>query len=56
MNINPALPASWSMLQSLYRMTGDAKNAATAAEHVAMLQSLPPPIVAGHAVCSPTAS
>ena len=44
-NINPALPASWSMLQGLYRMTGDEKNAATAAEHVATLQKLPPPIV-----------
>ena len=44
-NINPSLPASWSMLQSLYRMTGDAKNGATAAEHVAKLQNLPPPVV-----------
>ena len=44
-NLNPALPASWSMLQSLYRMTGDPKNSATAAEHVATLQRLPPPIV-----------
>jgi len=44
-NINPALPASWSMLQSLYRMTGDEKNAATAAEHVAILQKLPPQIL-----------
>jgi tetratricopeptide (TPR) repeat protein len=44
-NINPSLPASWSMLQSLYRMTGDTKNAATAAEHVAKLQNLPPPVV-----------
>src|SRR5579862_8972890 len=44
-NLNPALPASWSMLQGLYRMTGDEKNAATAAEHVATLQKLPPPIV-----------
>ena len=44
-NINPALPASWSMLQSLYRMTRDEKNAAMAAEHIATLQKLPPPIV-----------
>ena len=44
-NINPSLPASWSMLQGLYRMAGDAKNAATAAEHVATLQKLPPPVV-----------
>jgi tetratricopeptide (TPR) repeat protein len=44
-NINPSLAASWSMLQGLYRMTGDEKNATTAAEHVATLQKLPPPVV-----------
>jgi tetratricopeptide (TPR) repeat protein len=44
-NLNPALPASWGMLQGLYRMTGDEKNAATAAEHVATLQRLPPQVV-----------
>jgi tetratricopeptide (TPR) repeat protein len=44
-NINPSLQASWSMLQTLYRMTGDEKNAATAAEHVTTLQNLPPPVV-----------
>jgi tetratricopeptide (TPR) repeat protein len=40
-NINPALPASWDMLQSLYRMTGDERNAATAAAHVTILRQLP---------------
>ena len=44
-NINPALPASWSMLEGLYRMTGDAARAATAAEHVAHLKRLPPEVV-----------
>ena len=44
-NINAALPASWDMLQRLYSMTGDTKNAATAGEHVAKLRSLPPPVV-----------
>src|SRR5271165_2139089 len=44
-NINPALPASWSMLEGLYRMTGDAKNAAKAAAHVATLKRLPPEVV-----------
>jgi predicted Zn-dependent protease len=44
-NINPALPASWSMLQGLYRLTGDARNAATAGAHVATLQGLPPEVV-----------
>jgi tetratricopeptide (TPR) repeat protein len=43
-NINPALPASWDMLQRLYRMTGDENNAATAGEHVVKLQSLPRPV------------
>ena len=44
-NLNPALAASWIMLESLYRMTGDEKNAATAAEHVSTLKQLPPEIV-----------
>jgi tetratricopeptide (TPR) repeat protein len=44
-NINPALTASWSMLERLYRMTADAKNAALAAEQVAALRNLPPEVV-----------
>jgi tetratricopeptide (TPR) repeat protein len=44
-NINPALPASWSLLEGLYRMTGDANNAATAAQHVATLKRLPLEVV-----------
>jgi tetratricopeptide (TPR) repeat protein len=44
-NINPALPASWSMLESLYRLTGQADNASMAASHVATLKNLPPQIV-----------
>src|SRR5215510_16110375 len=44
-NLNPALTTSWIMLERLYRMTGDAKNAATAAEHVSSLQHLPPEVV-----------
>jgi len=44
-NINPALPASWSMLVGLYRMTGEADHAATAAAHVETLKSLPPEVV-----------
>src|SRR5262252_6470336 len=31
-NLNPALVTSWIMLERLYRMTGDVKNAKTAAE------------------------
>ena len=44
-NINPALATSWSMLERLYRMTGDVKNAATAAERVSALKHLPPEVV-----------
>jgi tetratricopeptide (TPR) repeat protein len=44
-NINPALPQSWSMLEGLYKLTGDAANAATAAAHVATLKNLPPDVV-----------
>jgi tetratricopeptide (TPR) repeat protein len=44
-NINPALPSSWNLLHGLYRMTGDATNAATAASHVATLQRLAPDVV-----------
>jgi len=43
--INPALPASWSMLAGLYRLTGDAASAAAASEQVATLNGLPPDVV-----------
>jgi tetratricopeptide (TPR) repeat protein len=44
-NINPALPSSWNLLEGLYRMTGDTANAATAASHVATLKRLAPDVV-----------
>ncbi|HXC31795.1 MAG TPA: sulfotransferase family protein, partial [Verrucomicrobiae bacterium] len=44
-DINPALTASWSMLERLYRMTGDLTNAVVAAERVAALKRLPPEVV-----------
>jgi tetratricopeptide (TPR) repeat protein len=44
-NLNPALPASWKTLQTLFRMTGQAANAANADGHVAKLAELPPEIV-----------
>jgi len=44
-NINNALPASWTMLEGLYRMTGEAANAAMAASHVATLRKLPREVV-----------
>jgi tetratricopeptide (TPR) repeat protein len=51
-NINPALPSSWSMLEGLYRMVGDTANAATAASHVAILKGLPPEVVTATALFS----
>jgi tetratricopeptide (TPR) repeat protein len=44
-HINPALPASWSMLEGLYRIAGQAENAAQAAAQVATLKKLPPEVV-----------
>jgi predicted Zn-dependent protease len=44
-HINPALPASWNMLEGLYRMTGERVNAGMAADHVATLKHLPPEVV-----------
>jgi len=44
-NINPALPASWSMLEGLYRMRGQSENSATAAAHIATLKALPPEVM-----------
>ncbi len=49
-NLNPALPAAWSMLEGLYRLTGDAQNAATAGEHVATLRRLAPEVVSATAL------
>src|SRR5215471_13423448 len=43
--INPALVKSWSMLERLFRMTGDARNAAAAAERLSSLNRLPPEVV-----------
>ncbi|HWS61123.1 MAG TPA: sulfotransferase [Steroidobacteraceae bacterium] len=44
-HINPALPASWSLLEGLYRMTGQTEDATMAAAHVATLKDLPPEVV-----------
>ena len=51
-HINPALPASWSMLEGLYRMTGQVDNAAVAAAHVATLKQLPPEVVSATSLFS----
>ena len=44
-NINPALPVAWRMLEGVYRLTGDTGNAETAAAHVATLRNLPSEVV-----------
>jgi tetratricopeptide (TPR) repeat protein len=44
-NINPALPMSWRMLEGLYRLTGDPRNAATCAAEMAALKRLPREVV-----------
>jgi tetratricopeptide (TPR) repeat protein len=44
-NINHALPASWSMLEGLYRMTGQAELTAMAAGELATLRGLAPEVV-----------
>src|SRR6202051_4036142 len=51
-NLNPALPASWRTLQTLYRMTGQPDNAALAGAHVDTLAKLPPEIVTATAMFS----
>jgi len=44
-DINPALGASWRMLELLYRMTGDVRNATAAAERVSALKHLAPEVM-----------
>jgi tetratricopeptide (TPR) repeat protein len=44
-NINPALPMSWQMLEDAYGATGDRENAALAARHRTILAALPPEVV-----------
>ena len=49
-SINPSLPVSWSMLEGLYRMTGQSAGAADAAAQVAALKALPPEVVTANAL------
>ena len=51
-NVNAALPVSWSMLEGLYRMTGQVSSAAEAAAHVATLKRLPSQVVTATALFS----
>ena len=50
--INPALPASWSMLEGLYRMSGQTEEARAAARQVAALKKLPADVVTATALFS----
>jgi tetratricopeptide (TPR) repeat protein len=49
-NLNPALPGSWSMLKRLFKMVGDAANEAKAAAHVATLAQMPAKIVTANSM------
>ena len=51
-NLNPALPASWTMLQKLFAMNARPDDARIAASHVAKLKELPPEIVTATAMFS----
>ena len=51
-NLNPALPLSWRMLEGVYRITGDVANATIAAQHLATLSALPGPVVNATALFS----
>jgi tetratricopeptide (TPR) repeat protein len=48
--LNPTLPASWDMLEQLYRMLGDADQAAAAARHLALLRQLPSAVVVANSL------
>ena len=43
--INPALPAAWSMLEGLYKMVGDEEHRQEAAAHAKKLKSVPPEVI-----------
>jgi predicted Zn-dependent protease len=49
-NLNPALPVSWRTLQSLYRMTGNTRDAELAAAHIATLDRLAPEVITATAM------
>jgi tetratricopeptide (TPR) repeat protein len=48
--LNPALPASWDMLEQLYRLEGDMAQAAVAGRYLAVLQQLPSAVVAANSL------
>ena len=48
--LNPTLPASWDMLDQLYRMLGDIAQAAAAAQNLATLRQLPSEVVVANSL------
>jgi tetratricopeptide (TPR) repeat protein len=48
--LNPTLPASWDMLEQLYRVLGDTAQAAAAAQHLATLRHLPSEVVVANSL------
>jgi tetratricopeptide (TPR) repeat protein len=48
--LNPTLPASWDMLEQLYRMLGDTAQAAMAAQQLASLRQLPAEVVVANSL------
>jgi tetratricopeptide (TPR) repeat protein len=49
-SMNPALPVSWSMLEGLYRMTGQSSGASESAAQLAALRALPQEVVTASAL------
>ena len=49
-HLNPALPASWSTLQALYRMAGRHADSDNAADNVARLKNMPPDLVTAYSM------
>jgi tetratricopeptide (TPR) repeat protein len=48
-DLNHALPGSWSMLEAVYRASGDAANAAHAGRQAAALRKMSPEVIAARA-------
>ncbi len=48
--LNPTLPASWDMLEQLYRRLGEPAEADMAAAHLAALMKLPPEVVVANSL------
>lgn len=48
--LNPTLPTSWDMLEQLYRLSGDAAQAATAGQRLEALKQLPSAVVVANSL------